>query len=214
MESGAFYGRSMIRGFLAGMAIAIGGCVFIGCKDMGVAWVGAILFAIGLLTVFSFGLDLYTGKVGYWVERPDKLQYLVYLVVITVGNFIGTLFVGVFMPSDTAVAMVNSKLDNYDAFYTLGKGIFCGVLMFIAADFYKTRQSFTATFFCVPVFILSGFEHSIADMFYFSSALAWDLDAVIFILLIIVGNGLGGILIPAYRLYVNGEREKKADKAQ
>ncbi len=215
MESGAFYGRSMIRGFLAGIAIAIGGCVFIGCKDMGVAWVGAILFAIGLLTVFSFGLDLYTGKVGYWVERPDKLQYLVYLVVITVGNFIGTLFVGIFIPSDTAVAMVNSKLDNYDAFYTLGKGIFCGVLMFIAADFYKTRQSFTATFFCVPVFILAGFEHSIADMFYFCSAGVYSVEGVIFIFTVIIGNAIGGMLIPFCRKYMKEpEPPAEAEKSQ
>ncbi|MBO6083474.1 MAG: formate/nitrite transporter family protein, partial [Candidatus Methanomethylophilaceae archaeon] len=100
--------------------------------------------------------------------------------------------------------------DLYTVFNTLMKGVMCGMLMFIAVDFYKTKGSYIATFVAVPVFIMAGFEHSIADMFYFSSAMMWDLDAVIFILIIIVGNALGGMLIPAYRLFVNGEREKKA----
>ena len=202
MEDAAYYGRSTIRAFLAGIAIAIGGCVYIGCRDIGYSWVGAILFSIGLLTVFSFGLDLYTGKVGYWAEADRKLQYLFYLIIVIIGNFIGTLFVGLFMPLDTAVVMVQAKLDSYDFVYTLGKGIFCGLLMFIAADYYKTRQSLVATFFCVPVFILSGFEHSIADMFYFCSAGVYSVDGVIFILTVILGNAIGGVLIPVCRKYM------------
>jgi formate/nitrite transporter FocA (FNT family) len=82
--------------------------------------------------------------------------------------------------------------------------------MFIAADFYKTRKSFTATFFCVPVFILSGFEHSIADMFYFCSAGVYSLDGVVFILTVIVGNAIGGVLIPVCRKYMYENPPAKA----
>jgi formate/nitrite transporter FocA (FNT family) len=82
------------------------------------------------------------------------------------------------------------------------------MLMYIAVDFHKSKGSFLATFVAVPVFIMAGFEHSIADMYYFTSAMMWNLDAAVFIILIIIGNGLGGILIPAYRLYINGERKK------
>ena len=212
MEDAAYYGRSTIRAFLAGIAIAIGGCVYIGCRDIGYSWVGAILFSIGLLTVFSFGLDLYTGKVGYWAEVDKKLQYLFYLIVVIIGNFIGTLFVGLFMPLDTAVVMVQAKLDSYDFVYTLGKGIFCGLLMFIAADYYKTRQSLVATFFCVPVFILSGFEHSIADMFYFCSAGVYSVDGLIFILTVILGNAIGGVLIPVCRKYMYEPQMEEASE--
>ena len=98
---------------------------------------------------------------------------------------------------------------DYTVFNTLMKGVMCGMLMFIAVDFYKTKGSFIATFVAVPVFIMAGFEHSIADMYYFTSAMMWDLDAVLFIILIIIGNALGGIMIPAYRLYINGERKKE-----
>lgn len=192
----ARYGRSLIRAFLAGVAIAIGGCVYMACD---VKWVGAILFSVGLMTVVAFGLDLYTGKVGYAVDNGPS--YLLGLIVIIIGNFLGCLLVGLMMPYDAAGPAVDAKL-ALDWYRVLFKGFMCGILMFIAVDFYKQRKSFLAIFFCVPVFILAGFEHSIADMFYFCSAGVFSFDALIFIVLVIIGNGLGGVLIPLCRKYM------------
>ena len=206
-----------VRGILAGICISMGGVVLLGTTaSVGAEykWVGACLFAIGLFTVIHFGFNLYTGKIGY-VLQNDKV-YLVEVAMGLIGNLVGCLFIGYAFQFDGAVAMCQPKIDSldftdlYTVFNTLMKGVMCGMLMFIAVDFYKTKGSYIATFVAVPVFIMAGFEHSIADMFYFSSAMMWDLDAVIFILIIIVGNALGGMLIPAYRLFVNGEREKKA----
>ena len=51
--------------------------------------------------------------------------------------------------------------------------------------------------FCIPVFILSGFEHSIADMFYFSLAgTVFQGRSLLFLLLVVLGNSLGGLFIP------------------
>lgn len=192
----ARYGRSLIRAFLAGMCISIGCCVYLGCD---VKWVGAVLFAIGLMTVVAFKLDLYTGKVGYIVENPPS--YLWYMPVIIIGNFIGCLVTGLMMPIESAQTLVDNKL-ALEWYSVLFRGVFCGMLMFIAVDFYKQRNSFLALVFCVPVFILAGFEHSIADMFYFCSAGEYSLDALVFILIVIVGNGIGGMLIPFCRKYM------------
>ena len=191
-------GRCLVRGILAGMAISIGGCVYLGCE---VKWVGAILFSIGLFTVFTFGLDLYTGKVGYLVD--NDLSYIPYLVLVIIGNFVGCLAVGLAMSSDAAVALAQTKLADPDYLRILFKGVFCGVLMFIAADYYKTKKSYLATVFCVPVFILAGFEHSIADMFYFCAGNQFTLEALIFILVVILGNAIGGMIIPAARKYMH-----------
>ena len=191
--------------------IAVGGCVFIGCTDRGDTWVGAILFAIGLFTIFHFGFDLYTGKVGYALE--NKPLYIIDLLVIILGNFIGCLLVGFMMPSETAVAFVNSRMnfvssDSMNYFRVLFKGILCGLLMFIAADYYKKTKGFLAAFVAVPVFILSGFEHSIADMFYFASAFFQNSDCfnlgegALFILVVIIGNAIGGLLIPLCQKYM------------
>ena len=43
-------------------------------------------------------------------------------------------------------------------------GVLCGILMYTAVWVYKQKNTAAAIFFCVPVFILAGFEHSIADM--------------------------------------------------
>jgi len=57
----------------------------------------------------------------------------------------------------------------------------------------------------VPVFILAGFEHSIADMFYFCAGGQFTLEALVFILVVILGNAVGGIIIPAARKYMYEE---------
>ena len=195
--------KCFLRAILAGIAIGLGGCIFMGMVTSEYKWVGAILFSIGLFTVFTFRLDLYTGKVGYAVE--NKPSYLVDLVVIILGNFVGALIIGqmIPMPEAAEVLIVDAKLGgDIDWWRVFCKGVFCGMLMFIAADYYKTQKKYLATFVCVPVFILAGFEHSIADMFYFCASGTFTLDAFLFILVVIVGNAVGGILIPLCKQYM------------
>jgi formate/nitrite transporter FocA (FNT family) len=195
--------KCFLRAILAGIAIGLGGCIFMGMVTSEYKWVGAILFSIGLFTVFTFRLDLYTGKVGYAVE--NKPSYLVDLVVIILGNFVGALIIGqmIPMPEAAEVLIVDAKLGgDIDWWRVFCKGVFCGMLMFIAADYYKTQKKYLATFVCVPVFILAGFEHSIADMFYFCASGTFTLDAFLFILVVIVGNAIGGILIPLCKKYM------------
>lgn len=199
------YAKCLVRAILAGMMISIGGCVYLGSE---VKWVGAILFAVGLFTIFSFRLDLYTGKVGYVFD--NKPSYLVDLLVIIIGNFIGCFIVGSMMPLDAASSLVQTKLDNFAFFPVLFKGVLCGMLMFIAADCYKNSKSFIATFVCVPVFILSGFEHSIADMFYFCSAGSFSIESLVFILVVLLGNAIGGVLIPVCRKWMYEDVPEKA----
>lgn len=75
-------------------------------------------------------------------------------------------------------------------------GIFCGLLMYAAVEGYKRVQNPLILCFCVAVFILCGFEHCIADMFYYSLAGGWNGDVIVRILVITVGNSLGGMLLP------------------
>jgi formate/nitrite transporter FocA (FNT family) len=125
-----------------------------------------------------------------------------------VGNFIGTLLIAQCMPmADQFVpGFIDGRLNMLDSPITvILKGIFCGILMFIAADVYKTKKSYLGAFICVPVFILAGSEHSIADMYYFCAAGVFSLDALFFIILVAIGNAIGGILIPVCRKYMYEE---------
>ena len=213
LDSADHYLKCLVRAFLAGIMISVGGCVFIGCTNREVAWVGAVLFAIGLFTIFHFGFDLYTGKVGYALE--NKPTYIIDLLVIILGNFIGCLMIGymtaVMEPSDIAnraILFVEARMNNLNYLGVLFKGILCGLLMFIAADYYKKTRGFLGALIAVPVFILSGFEHSIADMFYFASAFfkdsgCFDLgEGILFIIVVIIGNAIGGLLIPLCQKYM------------
>lgn len=203
------YLKCFVRAILAGVAIGIGGAVLLGTMGINpeLKWVGAILFSIGLFTVFTFGLDLYTGKVGYMFD--DKpWTYGIDLLIMLVGNFIGTLLIAQCMPmADQFVpGFIDGRLNMLDSPITvILKGIFCGILMFIAADVYKTKKSYLGAFICVPVFILAGSEHSIADMYYFCAAGVFSLDALLFIILVAIGNAIGGVIIPVCRKYMYEE---------
>ncbi|MBR2255611.1 MAG: formate/nitrite transporter family protein [Candidatus Methanomethylophilaceae archaeon] len=211
MASVNTYVKCFLRSILAGICISIGCCVYIGCE---VKWVGAVLFSVGLFTVITFGFDLYTGKIGYVLDR-DK-EFRAKIPVIILGNFVGCLACGLMMPLDGAVAIADAKLADPDYLRVLFKGLFCGILMFIAVDYHKMKKSTLAVFFCVPVFILAGFEHSIADMFYFCSAGSFSLESLLFIVVVLIGNAIGGVLIPLFRRYMidDEKSEEKKEKEE
>ena len=77
---------------------------------------------------------------------------------------------------------------------------FCGVLMYTAVAVYKEKGTLLGVILCVPVFILSGFEHSVADLFYWFLAGKFTAGGTVFLALVILGNTLGGLFVPALRL--------------
>jgi formate/nitrite transporter FocA (FNT family) len=85
-------------------------------------------------------------------------------------------------------------------FSTFIVAIMCGVMMSIAVIGFQTIKDSVgkhlALILPIMVFILSGYEHCIADMFYFSMANAWCAKAVLYIFVISIGNMVGGCLIP------------------
>ncbi|MGN1054206.1 MAG: formate/nitrite transporter family protein, partial [Erysipelotrichaceae bacterium] len=143
---------------------------------------------------------LFTGKVGYLVNN-DK-SYLLDLVIIWIGNFIGTfltaqaiLHTRVVNISKIAMNITNVKLsDSLISLFILG--IFCGLLMYIAVDGYKKTNNPIILFVCVMTFILCGFEHCIADMYYFAISEMINIDTMMMLVVITAGNTLGAILIP------------------
>lgn len=181
----------------AGMAIGIGGIVFLSMENK---TAGALMFTVGLYTICAHGLNLFTGKVGYLAEQPPS--YLFDLLVIWIGNLAGAAGAA-YLASATrirgieekAAALCGAKLsDGLPSLFILG--VFCGFLMFSAVDGYKKTNHPAILFMGVASFILCGFEHSIADMFYITAARAWSGWAFICILVISFGNAFGAILIP------------------
>ena len=77
--------KTFVFAILAGAAIAIGGAAFLSVESK---ILGSVLFTVGLFTVCSFGLNLYTGKVCYVFE--NKLSYTLDVIIIWLGNLVGT----------------------------------------------------------------------------------------------------------------------------
>ena len=189
--------RSLALAILAGVAISIGGILYLSVDNKIAA---ALMFTVGLYTICIQGLNLYTGKVGYLVNKP--VSYLMDLLVIWVGNLLGTGISAFAVKetricniSDTAKQICQAKID--DGLLSLFLlSIFCGFLMFTAVDGYQSMHNPVILFMGVGAFILCGFEHCVADMFYFWVAGIWSVRTVLRILVITLGNSVGGILIP------------------
>ncbi len=195
-------GRCFVKAVLAGMLISMGGIVFLMYPDY--KFIGALLFSVGLFGILTYGFNLYTGKVCYIFENGK--EYFLSLFIIILGNFVGCLIMGLLFPIESAVALCDGKL-CLDIIPTLAKGFGCGVMMFLAVDVYRTKNSYIGVFLCVPTFILAGFEHSIADMFYLCSAGIFTLEALVFIILAIIGNAIGGFIIPLCKKYLDNEEK-------
>lgn len=181
-----------MKSILSGILIGIGGTIYLSIENK---IVGAILFSIGLLSICYFKLPLYTGKIGYLIKKEVSIYDLSYMLI---GNILGALITGLVMgyskPNiyEASSILINNKHQiNYLSI--LVNSIFCGILMYVAVNIFKKNKSIIGILFAIPVFILSGFEHSIAYCFYAGAARNIDL---LFLLVAVVGNSLGGFLIP------------------
>ena len=151
------------------LAILAGICISIGCvvnlRVGGVA--GAVLFAFGLTTVVYYGLKRYTGTAGFIRRQGDWSM----LVMVLIGNIIGCLLtawlIAYAQPDciEPASKILAGRLTKGPlACFLLAIG--CGFIMTTAVEFARKGKMLPLVF-GVPVFILCGFAHSIADAFYF-----------------------------------------------
>ena len=171
------------KSIAASLLIAIGCMVLL---TVG-APLGAFLFSFGLLTVCSLDLYLYTGRCGYVVAQKNwKVLGIILLVNLAAGWLIGAL-IGVISPA--LVPLAAAKILTWtNPFIHFIQAIFCGGIMFIAVEI-KKRGSILGILLGVPVFILCGFQHCIANIIYLGVALTFNP----IIILSIIGNLLGAL---------------------
>lgn len=173
--------KILLSSILAGCCIGIGGTVYL--KVGGVE--GAVLFSIGLIAVVSYKLKLYTGAAGF-VTKSNLWE----LVPILIGNIIGCILLSLFPTRLDVTTIIEAReaCEWYNAFVL---AIGCGVLMTTAVTFAREGK-FLPLLFAVPVFILCGFYHCVADAFYYAvgwKLLTWDIIPVY--LATVAGNFVG-----------------------
>ncbi len=199
----------VLSGVSAGMLIAVGGSVYLACDNK---YVGAVLFSVALLCICFRGYSLFTGKVGFMAEKHGKREWSVLLLGL-LGNAIAAIGLGFAIRfalpqlGDKAADICIAKLAQ-DTLSALIRALFCGVLMYMAVGIYRDGKSVLGILFCIPVFILSGFEHSVADMFYFGASAIINARSLLYLFLIVVGNAAGA-LFAAFLEKFGRERTEK-----
>ena len=150
----------------AGLLIGVGGLVYL--RVGGVA--GAVLFAFGLLSVVMCGAQLFTGKSGFLPYR-DFPKLVAMIALNAVGCAIAALIAS-YSSSEALVANLNTIIDARLAaswHKILVTSVGTGMIMTLAV--YGARQKhYLPLLFGVPVFILCGLPHCVADAFYYAAA--------------------------------------------
>jgi len=177
--------NTFIRSILAGICIGLGGAIFI--KLGGV--IGACMFAFGLLTVVHFKLPLYTGTAGF--IQLSKFEEYKKMFIILLGNILGCILLSYMnIKGIDGTAIIQSRIDT-SYLQCLLNAIGCGLIMTLIVKGGRDKN-LLLILFGIPLFILLGFYHSIADAYYMMVT-SDELRNVYFsrYLVIVAGNFIG-----------------------
>lgn len=174
----------------AGLLIGIAGLVYL--RVGGLA--GAVLFAFGLLCVVMCGAQLYTGKAGFL-----PVKELPRLILMLAGNAVGCLiaaFIATYCASEALLSNLDTILSarmaaSWHGLLVTSAGT--GMIMTLAV-YGARRKHFLPLLFGVPVFILCGLPHCVADAFYYAAALLLGKFEIVLLgawFWAIVGNYIG-----------------------
>lgn len=205
--------ESIRKSILAGIMIGIGSTIYLTLDNR---IIGSILFSIGLFIICSFGMFLYTGKIGYVIKTKNKPNCF----IIWIGNLVGSIIISIIIRfakpelHQKAIRIVNIKLQQ-NIMSIIILSVLCGFLMFLAVDNYsKHKDSLSGIigiFLCVSTFILCGFEHSIADMNFIILSIEPNnqiIEMLGFIFIVSIFNGIGALLIQTL-IYPVAKRKEK-----
>ncbi len=187
--------RAFILAIFAGMFIAaagVGATVAPATVTSASAakFLGACIFPAGLSMVIVAGSELFTGNnlmIISLLERKITIGSLLKSwVIVYAGNFVGAVLIAFLCAKGHVFALFNSTVASSVVSTAAGKtgmtfgtafikGILCNFLVCIAvwmAFAAKTVPGkIIAVFFPVMLFVLCGFEHSIANMYYIPAGL-------------------------------------------
>ena len=186
----------LMLGILAGAFIGLGALYFVIVKSdpsLGFASkqvLGGVVFSLGLILVVVAGAELFTGNnllAMAWADgKISTLELLRNWVVVCIGNFIGAaglaLLVylsrhpdmnqGAIAQEYLKIAEAKAALPFWTAFF---KGMLCNTLVCMAVWMALAGRSVAdkvvAIVFPISAFVAAGFEHSVANMYFFPLAM-------------------------------------------
>ena len=217
---------TLLKGILAGLCIGLGSTLYlvVGYENKIVA---SFVFTVGMILVLNFGYFLFTGKIIYLfnhLKRTSNLHYSLQLLIGLVGNLIGAGVLGLIVSAVSeyveykvvvdgikttitgylnmldAKTIVENKLSN-PLWVTFLLAMGCNILIYFAVEgFAKVENYFVKhliVMLCIAGFVILGFEHLIANMFYIGVAGIFNFDVIVFMIVVLLGNTVGVLLIPS-----------------
>ena len=181
-------GQNRRGALLSGILIGLGSAGYLAVGGIP----GAVIFAFGLIGVALTGVPLYTGKAG--VLKIDESWTL---VRIWFWNVIGCILVGLlinYAGSDTSITNAITIVDGrFEAGWvkSLLRSIGCGLIIDLSVYQFRKSGSLIPILFGVPLFILCGFYHSIADVVYLTASWRWSPEICWYYPVIVIGNYIG-----------------------
>lgn len=179
----------ILKDILAGFLIGIGGFAFLKVGGP----IGALLFAFGIICVVKLQTPLYTGIAGTDEKFSRKMLILlgnIFGGMIAAGIMIFTLDNTVL---DNAHTIMENKVNTL-GFASFAKAIMCGAIVDISVFLAKRDNSVVPLLIGIPTFVMCGFNHSIADVFYICVGRAWQFgiwNVLLYYVIVVVGNYLG-----------------------
>lgn len=169
----------------AGVLISLASITYANCPNK---IIGSFLFSLALISIIRIGLKLFTSMVGTCRARIADIYTIVFIFV---GNVIGSCFS--FLSPNVSSEIVMTKLSQ-SAWHILFGGILCGFFIYLTVLLDFDGRNMLATIMCVMAFMLGGGEHSIADICFIFNARYFTWEALLFIVLVIIGNVFGAKL--------------------
>ncbi len=241
-------GKTFVLAIFAGMFIALAGAgatiASATVSDPSTAKLfAALIFPAGLVMVLLAGSELFTGNcliiIAVLEKKVKAIAMAKNLVIVFMGNFVGAMIVNAILVyghttdlfgGQLAQVMVNTAVSKCGISFEDGflRGILCNVLVcvavWVAAAATSVPGKIVALYLPIVVFVLGGFEHCVANMFYIpvgilaageygivSDGLTWFNFAVTNLIPVTLGNIVGGAFIVGlgyWFVYLHGSENR------
>lgn len=235
--------QMLVLSIFAGAFIAFGaqGAITIGQTLDGVdpglsKFAFAAAFPVGLMLVVICGAELFTGNNLMTLAVIDKkcgfLCVLRNWVTVYFGNFLGSVLIAALVASSglASGAVANKTMGiamakvSASAGDLIIRGILCNILVVLAVWMATGARDVIgkifACWFPIMLFVLSGYEHSVANMFFIpvgkflGAEITWGQIWFNNIIPVTIGNLIGGAIIVPLFYYVAYMKTKKDSPAK
>lgn len=187
--------KLFLKSIFAGMMIAMGAAASSvaahAISNVGVArMAAALVFPVGLMMVILLGAELFTGDclmiMATASQKHTPMQLVRTLVIVFAGNFVGAVLIAIAVAASGQLDYSTGLLGAYTIKVALGKatisfsraivsGILCNILVCSAVLMALCAKDIAgklmAVFFTIMLFVVAGFEHCVANMYYIAAGM-------------------------------------------